>query len=299
VSSYGLEPRPGLNPLRYQQLNHLPAALLDNLRAAQRTLGLDREEEYPMAMGLPKPVELPVERLFGHDFVESTAARVSTRCDAGDLGRICKSVGDAARGAEAVVVSVHAHEWGDSIDDPPEFLREFARAVIDHGATAVMGHGPHTLRGLELYRDRPIFYSLGNFIFEYEFISRLPSDTYQTLGVELDERPGRAMARLRFPDYPEYWQTVLPVLRVENGAVTSIDIFPVSLGFGQDARRHGRPGLASGEEATEILERFKKLSAALETAIEIEGSVLCVAQDRESQVSKLGAATSARDEPGG
>jgi hypothetical protein len=36
--------------------------------------------------------------------------------------------------------------------------------VIDAGADAVIGHGPHVLRGIEFYRERPIAYSLGNFV---------------------------------------------------------------------------------------------------------------------------------------
>ncbi len=42
-------------------------------------------------------------------------------------------------------------------------LRGFARAVVDAGADLVLGHGPHVLRGMEIYKDRLIAYSLGNF----------------------------------------------------------------------------------------------------------------------------------------
>ena len=42
-------------------------------------------------------------------------------------------------------------------------LRKFARDVIDSGADAVIGHGPHILRGMEVYKNRLIAYSLGNF----------------------------------------------------------------------------------------------------------------------------------------
>ncbi len=48
--------------------------------------------------------------------------------------------------------------------EPRGNLRTFARMVIDAGADAVVGHGPHVLRGVEFYRDRPIVYSLGNFL---------------------------------------------------------------------------------------------------------------------------------------
>jgi poly-gamma-glutamate capsule biosynthesis protein CapA/YwtB (metallophosphatase superfamily) len=42
-------------------------------------------------------------------------------------------------------------------------LREFARDVIDSGADLVLGHGPHVLRGMEVYNDRLVVYSMGNF----------------------------------------------------------------------------------------------------------------------------------------
>jgi hypothetical protein len=47
--------------------------------------------------------------------------------------------------------------------EPRGDLRTWARAVVDAGADAVIGHGPHVLRGIEFYRGRPIAYSLGNF----------------------------------------------------------------------------------------------------------------------------------------
>ena len=43
-------------------------------------------------------------------------------------------------------------------------LRRWSRQVIDAGADAVIGHGPHVLRGIEFYQGRPIVYSLGNFV---------------------------------------------------------------------------------------------------------------------------------------
>ncbi|MGC3997807.1 MAG: CapA family protein [Anaeromyxobacter sp.] len=49
--------------------------------------------------------------------------------------------------------------YGESRGD----LRRFARTVIDAGAALVVGHGPHVVRGLELYRGHLIAYSLGNF----------------------------------------------------------------------------------------------------------------------------------------
>jgi Bacterial capsule synthesis protein PGA_cap len=66
-----------------------------------------------------------------------------------------------AEGAKALHVSQTAESLGR---EPRGDLRAWARAVIDAGADAVVGHGPHVLRGIEFYRDKPIVYSLGNFL---------------------------------------------------------------------------------------------------------------------------------------
>jgi len=62
------------------------------------------------------------------------------------------------------VKALHTSEVAESLGHEPRGnLRSWARAVIDAGADAVIGHGPHVLRGMEFYRDRLIAYSLGNF----------------------------------------------------------------------------------------------------------------------------------------
>ncbi len=66
-----------------------------------------------------------------------------------------------AEGAKAVHTGVAAESLGT---EPRGDLRRWARAVIDAGADAVIGHGPHVLRGIEFYRNRLIAYSLGNFL---------------------------------------------------------------------------------------------------------------------------------------
>ena len=48
--------------------------------------------------------------------------------------------------------------------------------MVDAGADLFVGHGPHVLRGVEIYKGKPIFYSLGDFIFQNETLLRLPSE---------------------------------------------------------------------------------------------------------------------------
>ena len=66
-----------------------------------------------------------------------------------------------AEGARALHVSEAAESLGR---EPRGDLRAWARAVVDAGADAVVGHGPHVPRGIEYYRGKPIAYSLGNFL---------------------------------------------------------------------------------------------------------------------------------------
>ncbi len=62
------------------------------------------------------------------------------------------------------VKALHTGEAAESLGrEPRGDLRRWSRAVIDAGADAVIGHGPHVLRGIEFYRNRLIAYSLGNF----------------------------------------------------------------------------------------------------------------------------------------
>ncbi len=91
-----------------------------------------------------------------------------------DIPAAQRLVGQAAEQADVVLVTIHAGAEGADqthVRPGPEiFLGEnrgdaiaFAHAVIDAGADAVLGAGPHVLRGMEWYRGRLIAYSMGNF----------------------------------------------------------------------------------------------------------------------------------------
>ena len=81
-----------------------------------------------------------------------------------DLTRTVEETKEARRQADIVLVFVHAHEMkGADSKVAAQFVETFARVCIDAGASAVIGHGPHELRGIEVYNGGLIFYSLGNF----------------------------------------------------------------------------------------------------------------------------------------
>lgn len=95
-----------------------------------------------------------------------------------DLNKVKRVVSDLAKRSDIVVVSFHHGEEGQSHTHQPHKTengfgqprgngREFARAAIDAGADIVFGHGPHVTRAVDMYKDRIIFYSLGNFVTPY------------------------------------------------------------------------------------------------------------------------------------
>lgn len=102
---------------------------------------------------------------------------------------------------DLVLVSFHGGDEGSRArrtPDAPEKLGsearghvvQFAHAVVDAGADLVLGHGPHVLRGMEIYRDRLIAYSLGNFHTYGRFNLRGPLGRAVVLQVELDPASG-------------------------------------------------------------------------------------------------------------
>jgi hypothetical protein len=96
-----------------------------------------------------------------------------------DVENSKRVVADVARKVDIVIVSFHGGAEGSAAQHVPYGsetylggargdLRKFTRAVVDAGADLVLGHGPHVVRGMEVYKNRLIVYSLGNFAF-YRF----------------------------------------------------------------------------------------------------------------------------------
>ena len=87
---------------------------------------------------------------------------IVTWADPDALSRFRDAVADLRRRADFVVASNH---WGLE-HEVLDYQRDIAHAAIDAGADLVMGHGPHFPLGIEVYKDKPVFYGLGSFSFE-------------------------------------------------------------------------------------------------------------------------------------
>ena len=94
-----------------------------------------------------------------------TRARTVTFPHREDLADLCDTIREAAEEADLVLLSIH---WGLHMEEATiaDYQHKVARAAVDAGANAVIGHHPHILKGVEILDGAPVFYSLGNFAIE-------------------------------------------------------------------------------------------------------------------------------------
>ncbi len=260
--------RPGLSPLRVSTTYTVTRGELEALRAIARDL-----HESPPAEG---------DRLefSGRTFVAGTVPGVSSEPDPADLAALAAAVRRARAAAALIVVSIHCHEDAQgSREIPPPFLIAFAHAMIDAGADIVVGHGPHVLRGIELYRGRPILYSLGNFLFEYETVSELSADDYESVGLPPSARPDDFFDRYDergtrgYPADPEVWESAVAIVRFCGARLEALELHPITLGYGLPRGQRGEPRLAGPELSRKIVKRVERLSEPFGTRIEFSDGV--------------------------
>ncbi len=266
--------RPGLNPLRYETKLVIKKETMAHLRMMFKDLGI-----------APKKEKGGVTSFMNIRFAVGKPAIITTPNEI-DAKEISKSIRDAKRQADYVLVSLHSHEpQGLNREAPAGFIPVFCRRCIDEGADAVMGHGPHVLRGIEIYKKKPIMYSLGNFIFQNETIRFLPRDIYDKYGLAAEATPADLYdirGRDGKPDDrgykwftydPLYWEAVVSRFSLDPNGVSDFELHPITLGMEKPRSQRGRPILAEGENAKRILERLQKMSLQFNTRIKIENSV--------------------------
>jgi poly-gamma-glutamate synthesis protein (capsule biosynthesis protein) len=275
--------RPGLNPLHVETVHEVTEQQLAVLREVADQLGLEAERQQKIKSGFAFPLADPALFPLGDlKFKSANQAQVRTSPNGKDVAAMMRWVREARGLADLVLVSLHAHEQLGAKDVPAEFIGAFAREMIEAGADLVVGHGPHLLRGLELYKGKPIFYSLGNFIGQNELVAKIPADGYDRFRAEPDLTPGQVYQKRTqgdqagFPADRRYWESIMPTLSYRagpNGRMTlhSIELTPVSLGWKEARHRRGRPRIAGVEEGRAILDRFAGLSRPFGTELRSDG----------------------------
>lgn len=269
--------RPGVNPLRFITTYDILPEKISFLKALANQTGINAKNDLAIEEGYKTPAEDGVFFFGNHRFREAKKDSVETRPCQKDMQRIIRSISEAKRQADYVLVSIHSHEMlGKRKEIPADFLKIFARKCIDEGASAVIGHGPHLLRGIEIYKNHPIFYSLGNFIFQNETINELPSDFYEMYGLGLTENVADALDIRSCNDTKGLgvnslvWESVIACWVLNKDGLKELLLYPIELGFSLPRYQRGWPKLSNDIKP---LERLKELSLPFGTDIEINGSI--------------------------
>ncbi|MDF1631411.1 CapA family protein [Mycoplana sp. MJR14] len=244
--------RPGVNRLRLTQVLEVDGTAFEQIRAIRDKVGYTAidltndsqpdDPQHPAAddeLGIARAVFRRAER-FGR----------TVRIDETDLSRNLDAIATAAKDDSLVVAYLHHHHWASDWYQVPDWVSGVARACIDAGAAMFVSHGAPVLQPIELYRGRPIFYSLGNFIFHVR------SETSAWTA-------------------PEVWESVVAVCSFGTGnRLDEIALHPVVIG-GDEAlkepvlERRLAPHLATGESASRILRRVRAQSARYGVDIEV------------------------------
>lgn len=247
--------RPGINPLRVNQYVELEKEEFAALQGIIKKTGINAQREIEKREGYHGGVDESTETVGGIRFVCGETTRRVRHCDERDLARVKGAIYEASLQADYIMVSLHSHEIGETEkEEPADFAQEFARYCIDNGANAVVGHGPHLLRPIEIYKNRPIFYSLGDFILQLYNIEYAPEDFYEQYGLD-SKATVHELLRKRSKDFTvglmtdkRMFQSVIPCWETENGELKSLTLYPISLSMTGNKSEIGLPRLERDAE---------------------------------------------------
>lgn len=212
-----------------------------------------------------------------------------------DLREILTQIRTAKQASDVLVTNIHWHQnrydfQAYSYDHfPADFEIKFAHMAVDQGVDVFVGQGVHTLKGIEIYKGKPIFYGTSNFIFQ-SAIMPLPKGHYP------GQKPGEGSFHGPFKEFEEanaaggpivgehefqgFWQlkptleSYVAYTRFDGGKLKEVVIYPVDLGQTQrPGSQVGIPRKPSPEVAKKILDEIVEYSKPFGTVITVEDGV--------------------------
>ena len=270
--------RPGLNPLRFFVEYRITPEHMRALKEISAGTHIDGRRNRSRMGGY---TPMPPEGCFGfgeYTFRESDVEGKFSKVNAVDMARTEQTIKDALAECENVIVNIHSHEIKhDTDDEPDDFLIEFCKKCIDAGASAVIGTGTHQLKAIEIYKGKPIFYSLGNFIFQSDMVFCMPDDFREkyklaqglTPREQIAERAKRGNGGLH--NDVNNFRSLMPFMTFENGKLEKLVLYPLRLDMNT-----GFPALADKEEAQIIYKYLCRRNKQFGTVLQQEGDVFSV-----------------------
>ncbi len=266
--------RPGINGLRVKKTLIVSREELEALKKIASRTGANIAAEASRRSGYRPPLPDGVFDLGDMHFEVGDEPGLKMEIEEADMKRIEEAIEDAKFFADYVIVSFHSHDRQfEDNDRPAEFIEDFAHRCIDLGAHMILGHGPHLLRPLEIYKGRPIFYSLGDFMLQLENCELAPEEFYSKFGLTSDANM-YTLFKKRTKDFTcglqrqaVMMEAVIPYFEMDGGSLTSLEVLPIELGLGMSHSSIGLPRIAEGNS---ILERYAKMSERYGTKFKIE-----------------------------
>ena len=270
--------RPGVNGLRFSQKLIVPEEEFNAIvRVGDGTkinasADILRREGYqaPLEEGIYELGTLRIEK--GDHFERVLTANRE------DLARAEKAIYEAKLQADYVMISIHSHEVsGTTKEETSTFLEEFSRFCIDKGADAIIGHGPHLLRPIEVYKGCPIFYSLGDFVLQLYSVSFAPEEFYSKFGLtsdatvhELLKKRSANFTRGLMEDV-KMLETVIPYWETdENNKLVKLELLPITIMKDGNKAQRGLPALSTD---LSFIDRLAEMSAPYGTKIYMKDGV--------------------------
>jgi poly-gamma-glutamate synthesis protein (capsule biosynthesis protein) len=263
--------RGGQSALRYTRFFMAPPALWQSVKNIR--------DAFPNGTGFYVPAnDTPYSiTMLGERFKlapNATKPSYSYTMNEQDLRDLLAAVTEGKTRSDFMTFAIHAHQFADTkggergpgvpetedLDVNPsiaDFLPTLAKAAIDAGADTFLGTGVHVLRGIEIYKGKPIFYGLGEFFRQMDVVG--------LSGL------GRGRGDENSP--PIKYESIVALTTFRGGQVSEIKLHPVELADDVRMAHRGIPRLASPQTAQRILTRLQKLSAPLGTTITIENNV--------------------------
>jgi poly-gamma-glutamate synthesis protein (capsule biosynthesis protein) len=208
-----------------------------------------------------------------------------------DLRLNLRSIRQGKEWSDFMIATIHSHDNNnvlrhlDFLQEPPsQFLVDLAHASIDNGADLFFATGPHLLRGIEIYKGRPIFYSLASFIYQLwgtpagpdrytdNHLDQFFSETTET-EMNMDMWPPHSVTKHKDLKNMESMESVSAQLNYDKGRLHQIIIRPIEFGYDAPISQHGIPRKPRPEVAERILKRIQRMSLPFGTKIEIQDQI--------------------------
>ncbi|HLS06931.1 MAG TPA: CapA family protein [Bacillota bacterium] len=269
--------RPGVNPLRYETTFYVTQEEMKALQSIAEKTDINARRDLSIKEGFILPDNDEVFYFGQYKFVQGPETKKVTTPHEADMKRMIEKISEAKRQADAVVISIHSHEMdGTDKAEPAQFLVEAAKQSIDAGADAIIGHGPHILRGIEIYKNKPIFYSLGNFIFQNDSVEKLPADFYTQYNLNHEANISDALDARSDNDTrgfamdQRFWESIVATWSMQDGEITNIRLHPIELGYGKKRHQRGWPTVVKNDD---IIKQLQQLSEPFGTEITIQNGI--------------------------